>query len=327
MRLSPVHRAVSRAVLFLTLLAAVPAAATTYASIEPIPNQDVVGSVVLDNLLSRPFEARAEWAQLLLDCGLVQGVLDALASDGTISTVNATNTFFGVAAGGFEGVTNPTYVFTVIDSGVNAASDSDIETVVNAVGFVLSQGGTVHFSPDEGGAWDFPLDFATVTFQAGPPSGPLAQDFFEFLGMIDPALFTGLFAGYTQLGAALLFLQPAVGVQQFVDGLSDAAATFPGVVYSPFDSGGDPTTAPAGVAFRGNDWIASPDGGDYLANIDQDPDADLGDLANLSELRSLHLGAVEVFNDLIEDGDGLDEIDSCGELFGGDGDDEDSDSD
>ena len=289
MRISPGHRWLVSLVVCSSLLAAVPAVATTYASIEPIPNQDVVGSEVLGNLVAQSFEVRAKWAQLLLDCGLVQGVIDALASDGTISSVNATNTFFGVAAGGFEGTTNPTYVFTVVDGGVNAASAADVETLVNAVGYVLSQGGTVHFSGDDGGAWDFPLDYVTVTFSAGPPGGALAQSFFEFVGTVDPALFTGLFAGYTQIGSALLFLQPAVGVQQFIDGMFDAASGFPGVTYAPLDMG-LPTTALAGVAFRGNDWLANPGGDDYLVNVAQAPDADLGELPNLDELRQLHLG-------------------------------------
>ena len=310
-------------------LAVSPASATTYISVEPIPNQDVVGEEVLGNLVALSFETRAQWAQLLLDCGLVQGVLEALAADGTVASVNMSNTFFGVAAGGFEGQTNPTYVFTVVDNGVNAVDPADVETVVNALGYVLSQGGTVHFTPDNGGAYDFPLDYVTVTFTAGPPNGALAQAFFEHIGTVDPALFSGLFAGYTQIGAALLFLQPAAGVQQFIDGMFAAAQTFPGVVYAPLDLMGLATTAAAGVAFRGNDWLANPDGAEYLAGVGQDPGADLGEVRNLEALREYHLGAVEVFDDLVVSGD-VDELSdfrSCAELFGQDDDDSDSDSD
>lgn len=329
MTLDTLRRLLAVPLLGLLWLAAVPAGATTYMSVEPIPNQDVVGEEVLGNLVALPFEDRELWSQLLIDCGLVQGVLDALAADGTVASVNASNTFFGVAAGGFEGQTNPTYVFTVVDSGVNAVATADVETVVNALGYVLSQGGTVHFSPDDGGAYDFPLDYVTVTFTAGPPSGSLAQTFFEHVGTVDPALFSGLFAGYTQIGAALLFLQPAVGVQQFTDGMFAAAQSFPNVAYAPFDGMGDPTTAPAGVAFRGNDWSANPGGSEYLAGIAQDPDADLGGIRNLNELRALHLGAVAVLDELAAEGevDELTEIRSCAELFGQDEDDDDSDSD
>ena len=328
MTFAPHRRLLSSSLVCLVLFAASPAMATTYVSVEPIPNQDVVGSEVLGRLVALPFETRALWAQQLLDCGLVQDVLDALAADGTISSVNMSNTFFGVAAGGFEGQTNPTYVFTVVDGGVNAASPADVETAVNALGYVLSQGGTVHFNPDDGGAYDFPLDYVTATFTAGPPSGELAQDFFEHVGTVDPALFSGLFAGYTQIGAALLFLQPAVGVQQFIDGMFAASQTFPGVAYAPFDPVGDPTAAPAGVAFRGNDWLIFPGGDEYLASIGQDPDADLGEVANLNELRGLHLGAVEVLDHLVVTGQlsKLEKLHSCSRLFGQHGEDEDSDS-
>ncbi len=106
---SPYATLLTAAVLTLALaLAATPVGAITYASVEPIPNRDVVGQGVLDNLTGLPFDIRARWAQLLLDCDVVQGVIDALTSDGTITTINSTNTFFGVAAGGIEGLTNPT---------------------------------------------------------------------------------------------------------------------------------------------------------------------------------------------------------------------------
>jgi hypothetical protein len=57
------------------------------------------------------------WSNRLLnDCGIVHQVINALLSDGAISTVHPGNTSFRVAAGGFEAVTNPSYVFTVQDS-------------------------------------------------------------------------------------------------------------------------------------------------------------------------------------------------------------------
>jgi hypothetical protein len=286
----------SLCVLLPMVLAGLPAGAVTYLSVEPIPNQAVVGGQVLDNLLDLEPEVRMRWAELLAGCGLVQGVLDALASDGTLTTVNGTNTIFGVAAGGFEGQTNPTYVFTFVDSNVNAVSAADIETVANALGYVFSQGGTVHFSPDEPALYDFPLDYVTATFSSGPPGLAEAQAFFEHVGTVDPELFTGLFAGYTQIGAALLFLQPAAGTQQFVDGMFEATAMSPGVEYAPLDMNGDPTTALAGIAFRGNDWSADPEGRGYLNNVAQDPDADLGKLANLDDWRRFHRRAVKVLN-------------------------------
>ena len=63
----------------------------------------------------------ARWSERLLeDCNIVQRVIDALDDAGAIDTVNRRNTDVGVAAGGFEGVTNPSFVFTVRDSGRRA---------------------------------------------------------------------------------------------------------------------------------------------------------------------------------------------------------------
>jgi hypothetical protein len=281
-------------------------------SVEPIPNEDVVGPIVLDNILGLDYGDRERWGQLLIDCGIVSGVMDALASDGTITTSNSANTSFGVAAGGFEGQTNPSFVFTLTDSGVNAVSAEDVETLVNALGYVLSQGSTAHFNPKDAQAYDFFLRYVVIGFAPGPLEGEEAQEFFEHVGTIDPALFTGLFAGFTQIGDSMLFLQPAVSKLQFIVGMVAAAETFPDAAYSPFNRGGHPKTAKAGVAFRGNDWILMPDGDGYLVNVAQDPFADLGDLDNLGELRALHLQAVEDLNDLIEMGR-ADEDFSCPE--------------
>jgi hypothetical protein len=46
-----------------------------------------------------------------------------------------------------------------------------------------------------------------VTF-AGTLTGAEAQAFFEHLGMIDEALFSGLFAGFTQVDLATQFTCP-----------------------------------------------------------------------------------------------------------------------
>ncbi|MEE9562504.1 MAG: hypothetical protein V3W50_05500 [Thermoanaerobaculia bacterium] len=283
-------------------LAAIPADAVTFASVEPIPNEDVVGAAVLDNILSISYSDRERWATTLIDCGVVQGVIDALASDDTITTINSANTTFGVAAGGFEGQTNPSFVFTIVDTGVNTASTNDIETLVNALGYVLSQGGTAHFNPEDQRAYDFFLRYITISFMPGPLEGEEAQEFFEHVGTIDVDLFSGLFAGFTQIGDSMLFLQPAVSQLQFISGQFVAAETFAGAEYDQINNGGHPTTAKAGVAFRGNDWIAQPLGDGYLENIDQDPFADLGDLDNLAELRADHLQFVADLDEAIMDG-------------------------
>ena len=101
--------------------------------------------------------------------------------------MNRDNTSFEVGAGGFEAVTNPTVVFTVKDSGRGAVSAKDVNVLDNALGYVLSQGGTVHFSPDDPDAYDFPLEYAVVSF-APKPDGSSGKAFFDYLGTIDPAL-------------------------------------------------------------------------------------------------------------------------------------------
>ena len=75
-------------------------------------------------------------------------MIDALSAHGAITSVRPANTRFVVAAGGFEGATNPAFVFTVQDTGAGSASAADVNVLGNALGYVLNQGGTAHFSPD-----------------------------------------------------------------------------------------------------------------------------------------------------------------------------------
>ena len=91
----------------------------------------------------------------------------------------------------------------------------------------------------------------------------------------------------------MLFLKPAASKRRFIDGLSTAAATT-GATYFPLNNHGEPTTAKAGIAFPGNDWIAFPAGDQYLTNLNN-PSPQL--LAALRSLRQQHLQAVA---DLLE---------------------------
>ena len=293
-------------VLLVTILVVQPVTATTYISVEPIPNRDVVGENALAMILTVGYPNLELWSNRLLnDCGIVQNVIGTLASNGAISTVNPGNTRFLVAAGGFEAVTNPSYVFTVQDSGPNAVSAVDIDVLDNALGYVLNQGGTAHFSPDNAKAYDFSLDYAVVTF-AGALSGVQAKGFFDFLGTIDPALWSGPLAGFTQIdfqgsptNNSMLFLKPAATKQRFITGLSTAASTTPGATYVTLNNHNQPTTAKAGVAFPGNDWIAFPDGSQYLAKLGN-PSPKL--LDELAVLRQRHLQAVANLVNAIEKG-------------------------
>jgi hypothetical protein len=283
-----------------------PVTATTYISAEPIPSRDVVGQNALDMILGVGYPNLELWSNRLLnDCNIVQNVIDVLASNGAITTINSGNTRFLVAAGGFEAITDPSYVFTVQDSGPNAASAADINVLDNALGYVLNQGGTAHFSPDNPRAYDFSLDYAVVTF-AGTLSGVHAKEFFDYLGTIDSALWSGTFAGFTQIAFhdsptnnSMLFLKPAATKQEFITGLSTAAGTTPGATYVTLNNHGQPSTAKAGIAFPGNDWIAFPAGDQYLAKLGN-PSPQL--LSELAALRQQHLQAVANLLDAIEKG-------------------------
>ena len=269
--------------------------ATTYMSVEPIPNRDVIGEANLATLRSIGYSNLERWSQRLLsECRVVDNVIDTLSAKGAITSVTTANTRFVVAAGGFEGATNPSFVATIQDTGTGSANAADINVLSNALGYVLSQGSTAHFSPDNAKAYAFVLDYAVVTFR-GTLTGDEAGEFFEHLGTVDEALFSGLFAGFTQIqfgrsstNNSMLFLQPAVSKNRFISGLSTAAADYRHAQYFPLKNNGAPTTARAGIAFPENDWSASPNGGDYLANIGATPEL----RGALAALREQHLTAV-----------------------------------
>jgi len=293
-------------VLLAATLAVHAAAATTHISVEPIPNRDVVGQDALGQILSAGYPNLERWSNRLLDdCGLVQRVIDVLTLDGAISTVNSSNTIFRVAAGGFESVTNPAFVATVLDSGPGAVSGEDVDVLSNALGYVLNQGGTAHFSPDNAKAYAFSLDYAVITFD-GTLTGLQAKAFFDHLGTIDFALWGGQFAGFTQIdfqgsptNNSMLFLKPAATKRRFISGLSTAASTTTTATYVTLNNNGEPTTAQAGIAFPGNDWIAFPNGDQYLTNL-PNPSTQL--LFELEALRQRHLQAVTSLLMAIEKG-------------------------
>jgi hypothetical protein len=282
------------------------AAATTYISVEPIPSRDVVGQQALDRILSAGYPTLERWSTRLLDeCGIVQQVIDVLASQGAIGTVTSANTTFRVAAGGFESVTNPSFVATVLDSGAGAVSGEDVDVLDNALGYVLNQGGTAHFSPDNAKAYAFSLDYAVVSF-SGTLTGLEAKAFFDYLGTIDFALWGGQFAGFTQIAFqdsptsnSMLFLKPAAAKRRFIAGLSTAASTTPAATYVTLNNNGEPATAKAGIAFPGNDWIAFPGGDQYLTTL-PNPSPQL--LRELAALRQQHLRAVASLLQAIQKG-------------------------
>ena len=146
---------------------------------------------------------------------------------------------------------------TVRDSGHDGVSEEDVNVLDNALGYVLNQGGTAHFSPDNAKAYAFSLDYAVVTF-AGTLTGTEAKAFFDYLGTIDFALWGGLFAGFTQIdfedsptNNSMLFLKPVATKRRFIDGLSIAARTTDGATYVPLNNSGEPTTGEGGHRLSG----------------------------------------------------------------------------
>jgi len=189
------NRTIGGLVAFLLLLCSHTVSAITYMSIETVPNRDVVGEDDVVAIRSIGYANLERWSQRLLDeCRVVDSVIDALTANAAISSVTSTNTRVIVAAGGFEGGTNPSFVFTVKDSGAASVTEADVNVLGNALGYVLSQGSTAHFSPDNFKAYAFPLDYILVTF-SGMLSGEGAQAFFEHLGTIDEALFSACSPG------------------------------------------------------------------------------------------------------------------------------------
>jgi hypothetical protein len=259
----------------------------------------VVGSRVLDTILSTGFLNLEVWSNRLLnECLIVERVIDVLASDGAISTIDSGNTKVVVGAGGFEGVTDPSFVFTIRDSGLDAASAADIAVLDNALGYVLNQDGTAHFSPDDPKAYDFSLDYAVVTLP--PPLAPVdAKAFFDFLGTIDASLWSGQFAGFTQIAFensstnnSMLFLKPAASKQRLIRGLSAAVDATSGATYATLNNNGRPTTVKAGVAFPGNDWLAFPLGNQYLSQLGERSSTALEALADLQAQHRVAVAAL-----------------------------------
>jgi hypothetical protein len=245
----------------LSLVFASVALGNTFGSVEPIANQAVIDTTPLREQSLRVREA---FAERLLQCGIVDQVIAVLTSHRSITTVNGLNTRVEVGAGGFMGATNPSFVYTVADSGPNAASNGDIKVLTDSLGYVMSQGSAFLLDADNADSFDFPAQYVVLNFALPPPLHQSAA-LFETVGRIDPELFETDSSGYTQYGRAYVSLQSFVPDQQFIDGYVNAAAIF-GVEYTPI-VGGAPSLFLGGAAFPGNDWFASPNGEDYLARI------------------------------------------------------------
>ncbi len=265
--------------------------ANTYGSVEPIANAAVIDTTALRE---QPLRVREAFATRLLQCGIVSQVVEALSTTGAITTINDQNARFSVGAGGFEGNTNPSYVYTIIDSGPNAASQIDILRLTDALGYVMSQGSAFLLDADNPGSFDFPANYVVLNFKT-PPSIARSAALFRTVGRIDPELFETDSSGYTQFGRAYLSLQSAVPEEQFIDGYVRAAAAF-GVEYTPV-VGGVPSLFVGGAAFPGNNWTLSPRGEEYLERIPEQSHR------ALARIRAFHLRVTREVLRALERGD------------------------
>lgn len=251
--------------------------ANTYGSVEPIANPAVIDTTALRE---QPLRIREAFATRLLECGIVSQVVDVLSSTGAITTINSLNTSFAVGAGGFAGNTNPSYVYTVIDDGQNAASLEDVKVLTDSLGYVLSQGSAFLLDADNTASFDFPANYVVLNFKTPPPIARSAA-LFKMVGRIDPELFETDTSGYTQFGRAYLSLQSDVPDAQFIAGYVQAAAHF-GVEYTPVVNGA-PSLFQGGAAFPGNDWTVDTRGEAYLSRIP------LQSHEALARIRAFHL--------------------------------------
>jgi hypothetical protein len=235
--------------------------ANKYGSVEPIANPAVIDTTPLRD---QPLRVREAFATRLLECGVVHRVIGALTQTRAISTINSLNTQFAVGAGGFAGETNPSYVYTVLDDGPNAANIDDVKVLTDALGYVLSQGSAFLLDSDDPTSFDFPANYVVLNFDAPPPIAVSAA-LFRLVGRIDPELFETDSSGYTQFGRAYLSLQSFVPDAQFIAGYVEAAQRF-GVEYTPIVNG-TASLFQGGAGFPGNDWTVSTAGEQYLARI------------------------------------------------------------
>ena len=270
------------------------ALANTFGSVEPIASQAVID---IGPLRNQSLDVREAFADRLLQCGIVDRVVATLSSTASVTTVNGLNTRVQVGAGGFAGHTNPSFVYTIIDRGPNAASHDDINVLTDSLAYVMSQDSAFLLDADDPNSFDFPAQYVVLNFASPPPLRKSAA-LFETVGRIDRDLFATDTSGYTQFGRAYLSLQSAVDDARFIAGYVRAAAEF-GVEYTPIVNG-VPSLFVGGAAFPGNDWIANRRGEEYLARIPA---------ASHQALRKLRTGHLQFTRDALrlidESGDGF----------------------
>lgn len=246
--------------------------ASTYGSVEPFANTAVVD---IRPLKEQPLQVREAFATRLLECGIVNRVMDALSRTGAINTINALNTHVAVGAGGFAGETNPAYVYTVIDHGPNAASNADVKVLTDSLAYVMSQASAFLIDADNPTSFDFPANYVVLN-STRPPTIANSESLFRLVGQIDRELYATDTSGYTQYGRAYLSVQSDVPDARFIAGYV-RAATLAGLEYGTVING-RPGLFRGGAAFPGNDWFLNRRGEEYLSRIPRQSHGALGDI-------------------------------------------------
>ena len=182
-----------------------------------------------------------------------------------------------MGAGGFAG-TKPSYVYTVIDEGPNAASVGDVRVLTDSLGYVMSQASAFLLDADDTSSFDFPANYVVLNSTRRPRChvGGTVQDG----GQIDPELFETDTSGYTRYGGPISHCNPMCP-SEFIAGYTPAATKF-GLEYTPIVNGA-PSLFQGGAAFPGNDWTLSTRGEEYLSRIPAQSHRALG------RIRAFHL--------------------------------------
>ena len=277
--------------------------ANKYGSVEPIANSAVIDTGPLSG---QPLKVREAFANRLLQCGIVNQVVEALSKTRAVATINGLNTSVAVGAGGFAGSTNPSFVFTVLDDGPNAASAADVQVLTDSLGYVMSQASAFLLDSDDPSSFDFPANYVVLNFPATPTIAASAA-LFRIVGGIDKDLFETDTSGYTQFGRAYLSLQSDVSDERFIAGYAEAARVT-GLEYTPIVNG-KPALFQGGAAFPGNDWTMNRRGEEYLERIPAQSHR------ALARIRAFHLQVTqEVLRRLAHGNDkrAIDEVTSFG---------------
>jgi len=207
-------------------------------------------------------------------------VVDLLSDKGLISTTHTLSSSNSI--GGFEGVTDPNYILTY--SNENSATNEDLYIISNALGYVFSQGSNAIWSTKNVNAYTSTSPYVTVTFSS-TLTPTIADDFYSFLGTIDPTLYTGTNAGFTQIGNSMFFLKPKMKTSTFDSEMQTGVDDTPGTTIS--------AEGTASAEFPSNNWVKKPKGESYLSALG----SSISDSTKcrLAQWRIDHLVAVQDF--------------------------------